>query len=171
MMVVAGLALLLALGVSRGIRTRAEVSARLERVAQSSGIPVVEVIHPKSMTDGNEIALPGNAQAFADTPIYARTSGYVEHWYVDIGAHVREGQMLASIQTPELDQQLKEARAELNSARASLEIAEITAKRWQSLLKVNAVSQQETDQAISALHSSQALVDSKKANVQTPVKP
>jgi RND family efflux transporter MFP subunit len=125
----------------------------------------VEVVHPKAGTDGQEIALPGNAQAFDDTPIYARTSGYVEHWYVDIGAHVRQGQLLAVIQTPELDQQLEQARAELKTAQANLEIAQITATRWQNLLKTNSVSQQETDQAVSDLSAKRALVDSNRANV------
>jgi RND family efflux transporter MFP subunit len=89
----------------------------------------------------------------------------VEHWYVDIGAHVRQGQLLALIQTPELDQQLEEARANLKTAQANLEIAQITATRWQNLLKTNSVSQQETDQAVSDLNAKRALVDSNKANV------
>ena len=89
----------------------------------------------------------------------------MEHWFVDIGAHVREGQLLALIQTPELDQQLEQARADLKAAQANLEIAQITATRWQNLLKTNSVSQQETDQAVSDLNAKRALVDSNKANV------
>lgn len=159
------LVILVAFGVFHGIHSRVEAEATLHQVARASAIPVVEVVHPSSGKDGQEIALPGNAQAFDDTPIYARTSGYVEHWYVDIGAHVREGQLLAVIQTPELDQQLEQARAELKTAQANLEIAQITATRWQNLLKTNSVSQQETDQAVSDLSAKRALVDSNHANV------
>ena len=159
------LALLTAFAIFHGIHSRAEADATLLQAARASATPVVEVVHPKAGNDGQEIALPGNAQAFNDTPIYARTSGYLEHWYVDIGAHVRQGQLLALIQTPELDQQLEEARANLKAAQANLEIAQITATRWQNLLKTNSVSQQETDQAVSDLSAKRALVNSNKANV------
>jgi RND family efflux transporter MFP subunit len=159
-------ALLTAFAVFHGIHSRAETEAKLQGLAQGSAIPVVEVVHPRVGADGQEIALPGNAQAFTDTPIYARTSGYVDHWYVDIGAHVRQGQLLALIQTPELDQQLEQARADLKTAQANLEIAQITATRWQDLVKTNSVSQQETDQAVSDLNAKRALVDSNKANVE-----
>ena len=159
------LVLLVAFGVFHGIHSRVEAEATLHQVARASAVPVVEVVHPRIGTDGQEIALPGNAQAFDDTPIYARTSGYVQHWYVDIGAHVRQGQLLAVIQTPELDQQLEQARAELKTAQANLDIAQITATRWRNLLKTNSVSQQETDQAVSDLSAKRALVDSNRANV------
>jgi RND family efflux transporter MFP subunit len=159
------LLLLVAFGIFDGIRSRVEAQARLHAAARVSAVPMVEVVHPKSGADGQEVALPGNAQAFSDTPIYARTSGYVEHWYVDIGAHVKQGQLLALIQTPELDQQLQQARADLKTAQANLEIAQITATRWQNLLKTNSVSQQETDQAVSDLSAKGALVDSNQANV------
>jgi RND family efflux transporter MFP subunit len=155
----------IALAILNGIHSRAKAEANLQGLAQVSAIPVVEVVHPSVGADGQEIALPGNAQAFNDTPIYARTSGYVDHWYVDIGAHVSQGQLLALIQTPELDQQLEQARADLKTAQANLEIAQITATRWQNLVKTNSVSQQETDQAVSDLNAKRALVDSNKANV------
>jgi RND family efflux transporter MFP subunit len=154
-----------AFAIFHGIHSRAKAESKLQGLAQASAIPVVEVVHPKVGADGQKIALPGNAQAFNDTPIYARTSGYVDHWYVDIGAHVRQGQLLALIQTPELDQQLEQARADLKTAQANLEIAQITAIRWQDLVKTNSVSQQETDQAVSDLKAKRALVDSNKANV------
>jgi RND family efflux transporter MFP subunit len=159
------LALLIAFWILNDIHSRVEAGANLRHGALASAIAAVEVVHPSAGTDGQEIALPGNAQAFDDTPIYARTSGYVDHWYVDIGAHVKQGQLLAVIQTPELDQQLEEARADLKTAQANLEIAQITATRWQNLLKTNSVSQQETDQAVSDLSAKRALVDSNKANV------
>jgi RND family efflux transporter MFP subunit len=118
-----------------------------------------------SGAEAGEIELPGNTQAFTDTPIYARTNGYVKHWYVDIGARVKQGQLLAEIETPELDQQLRQAKVDLKNAEANLQIADITATRWQNLLKTDSVSHQETDQAVSGLHSKQALVDSNRANV------
>jgi RND family efflux transporter MFP subunit len=155
----------IAFAIFNGIHSRAKAEANLQGLTQASAIPVVEVVHPSVGANGQEIALPGNAQAFNDTPIYARTSGYVDHWYVDIGAHVRQGQLLALIQTPELDQQLEQARADLKTAQANLEIAQITATRWQNLVKTNSVSQQETDQAVSDLNAKRALVDSNKANV------
>ena len=95
--------------------------------------------------------MPGNTQAFNDTPIYARTNGYLKRWYVDIGAHVKQGQLLAEIETPEMDQQLDQARADLKNAQANEQLAQITASRWQNLLKTNSVSKQETDQAVSDL--------------------
>jgi RND family efflux transporter MFP subunit len=126
----------------------------------------VDVVSPKASTDADEIALPGSTSAFNDTPIYARTSGYVKRWYVDIGARVKKGQILATIETPELDQQLQQARADLANAEANLQLATTTAARWQHLLESDSVSHQETDQAVSDLHSKQALVNSSKANVE-----
>jgi RND family efflux transporter MFP subunit len=165
LLVVGAVVLLIAFGIFHGIASRVHAEANLHRVADESAAPVVEVVHPKVGADGQEVTLPGNAQAFNDTPIYARTRGYVEHWYVDIGARVKQGQLLALIQTPELDQQLEQARADLKTAQANLEIAQITAARWQNLVKTNSVSQQETDQAVSDLSAKEALVASNKANV------
>jgi RND family efflux transporter MFP subunit len=123
------------------------------------------VVEPSSAGLSQEIVLPGNTQAFNDTPIYARTNGYLKHWYVDIGTHVKQGQLLADIDTPEVDQQLEQARADLKNAQANEQLAEITAARWQNLLKTNSVSKQETDQAVSDLSARQASVDSMAANV------
>src|ERR1700728_1725163 len=159
------LVLLVAYAVFEGIHSRVEAKAELHQVALNSAIPSVNVVYPKGGSVPEEIELPGNTQAFTDTPIYARTNGYVKHWYVDIGARVRQGQLLALIETPELDQQLQQARADLKSAEANLQIADITATRWQNLLKTDSVSHQETDQAISDLHAKRALVDSNRANV------
>src|SRR6202453_1166065 len=159
------LGLLIAIGIFRGIHSRVEAQAALQQTTLESATTAVYIVHPTSGKDSEEVELPGNTQAFNDTPIYARTSGYVEHWYVDIGTHVSQGQLLALIQTPELDQQLEQARADLKTAQANLEIAQITATRWQNLVKTNSVSQQETDQAVSDLNAKRALVDSNKANV------
>jgi RND family efflux transporter MFP subunit len=154
------------LGIASGVHTRLKSETRLRQSAQASAIPYVDVVSPKASADADEIALPGSTSAFNDTPIYARTSGYVKRWYVDIGARVRAGQLLATIETPELDQQLQQARADLENAEANLQLAKITAARWQHLLETDSVSHQETDQVVSDLHSKQALVNSGKANVE-----
>ena len=155
-----------AFAIVSGLHSRLKAETRLRESAQASAIPYVDVVSPKASADSDEIALPGSTSAFNDTPIYARTSGYVKHWYVDIGAHVRKGQLLATIETPELDQQLRQARADLENAEANLQLATTTAARWQHLLETDSVSHQETDQAVSDLHSKQALVNSGKANVE-----
>ena len=113
-----------------------------------------------------EIVLPGNTQAFTDSPIYARTSGYLTHWYFDIGARVKKGDLLAEIETPEIDQQLQQAQAQLETAQANYNLAQTTADRWQFLLKSNSVSKQETDQAVANLAAQKATVDSNAANVR-----
>jgi RND family efflux transporter MFP subunit len=159
------LAILIAVGIINGIHSRVEAQATLHQSAIESAAPVVGIVYPKAGTNAQEIALPGNTQAFDDTPIYARTSGYVKDWYVDIGTHVKRGQLLATIETPELDQQLDQAQADLKAAQANLQIAEITAKRWQRLVKTNSVSQQETDQATFDLSAKIALLESNRANV------
>jgi RND family efflux transporter MFP subunit len=155
-----------ALAIASGLRSRLSAETRLRESAQASAIPYVDVVSPRAIADADEIALPGSTSAFNDTPIYARTSGYVKQWYVDIGARVKKGQLLATIETPELDQQLQQARADLENAEANLQLATTTAARWQHLLETDSVSHQETDQAVSDLHSKQALVNSGKANVE-----
>lgn len=154
------------LAIASGVRSRLKVETRLRESTQASALPYVDVVSPKANAGADEIALPGSTSAFNDTPIYARTSGYVKQWYVDIGARVRKGQLLATIETPELDQQLRQARADLENAEANLQLATTTAARWQHLLETDSVSHQETDQAVSDLRSKQALVNSGKANVE-----
>jgi RND family efflux transporter MFP subunit len=124
------------------------------------------VILPRQGAPTNEIVLPGVTQAFIDAPIYARTNGYLKHWYFDIGARVKKDQLLAEIDTPEVDQQSQQARADLDTAEANLAIAKITADRWQGLVQDGSVSQQETDQALSNLKAVQATVQSNAANVR-----
>lgn len=158
--------LLIGLVIRSGIHSRLQAEAALNRSTQESAIPSVTVTTPTTGSSAQEIALPGNTQAFTDTPIYARTSGYLKKWYVDIGSHVTRGQLLAEIETPELDQQLEQAQADLKNAQANLQLAQITATRWKHLLETNSVSKQETDQAISDLSSRQALVASNEANVR-----
>lgn len=153
------------IAIHSGIHSRVLAEAKLTRETELSAVPSVDVVYPKLGSASQEIALPGNTQAYIDTPIYARTSGYLRKWYFDIGAHVRKGQLLAIIDAPELDQQLAQARAQLKNAQANLQLAQITAARWQHLLLTNSVSRQETDQAVSDLASKQALVASNEANV------
>jgi RND family efflux transporter MFP subunit len=148
-----------------GIHERAMAASNLGTVTERAAITTVNVVGPKSGAPLEEIVLPGNTQAFSDTPIYARTNGYLKRWYVDIGAHVKQGQLLAEIETPEIDQQLEQARADLQTSEANEQLAQITATRWQNLLKTDSVSKQETDQAVKDLSAKQATVESMTANV------
>jgi RND family efflux transporter MFP subunit len=164
----AGLAaavLVLGTVIFSGIHERAHAETTLGVSTERAAVPTVNVVQPTSGAVSQEIVLPGNTQAFNDTPIYARTNGYLKRWYVDIGAHVKQGQLLAEIDTPEVNQQLEQARADLKNAQANAQLAQITAARWQNLLKTNSVSKQETDQAVSDLSARQASVDSMTANV------
>jgi RND family efflux transporter MFP subunit len=159
-------ALLLAVVIYSGIHQRSTAASDLRTVTERAAITTVNVVEPKSGAALEEIVLPGTTQAFIDTPIFARTNGYLKQWYFDIGAHVEQGQLLAVIDTPELDQQLEQARANLKTAQANEQLAQITATRWQNLLKTDSVSKQETDQAVQDLSAKQATVDSMKAEVQ-----
>ena len=149
-----------------GIHSRAAAESRLKQQTEEGAIPTVSVIFPRQGAPTNEIVLPGVTQAFTDAPIYARTNGYLKHWYFDIGARVKKDQLLAEIDTPEVDQQLLQARADLENTQANLAIAKITADRWQGLVQDGSVSQQETDQALSNLKAVQATVQSNAANVR-----
>ena len=149
-----------------GIAARSSSQHTLEKTTAIAAIPSVNVIYPAPSTLSSEIALPGNTQAFTDTPIYSRTSGYLKSWYFDIGAHVRKGQLMAQIETPELDQQLQVAQADLKSSQANLDLANVTSARYQNLLKTNSVSKQETDVAMSDAAAKQAAVDASMANVR-----
>jgi RND family efflux transporter MFP subunit len=156
----------LALLIYTGIHSRVAAESRLKLRTEEAAIPSVSVVFPKEGAPTQEIVLPGNTQAFIDAPIYARTNGYLKRWYFDIGAHVQKGQLLAEIETPELDQQLQQARADLDTAQANLNIAKITASRWQDLVSTGSVSQQETDQAVSNLSAVKAAAESSAANVR-----
>src|SRR5712672_1311514 len=149
-----------------GIHSRAASDSRLRKRTEEAAIPTVAVVFPREGAPTQEIVLPGNTQAFSDAPIYARTSGYLKRWYFDIGAHVQRGQLLAEIETPEVDQQLQQAQAELDTAQANLNIAKITANRWLDLVSTGSVSQQETDQAVSNLSAVKSAAESSSANVR-----
>jgi RND family efflux transporter MFP subunit len=138
----------------------------LEEKVRSNAIARVEVIHPKAGSTAQEIELPGTTEAFTEAPIYARTSGYLKQWFLDIGARIKRGQLLAEIETPELDQQLQQAENDLRTAQANLYLARVTAERWVALLNRAVVSRQETDQAVSDFNAKRATVDSAEANVR-----
>jgi len=129
-------------------------------------IPTVSVVQPKKGAPAQEVVLPANVQAYIDAPIYARTNGYLKHWYADIGAHVKAGQLLADIETPEVDQQLRQSKADLATAEANLNLSQITATRYADLLKTDSVSKQDADNAAGDFAAKQATVQSAQANVK-----
>lgn len=148
-----------------GIHSRLTAEARLATVTDQAAVLSVIVTHPLPATVARELLLPGNTQAFIDSPVYARTDGYLKNWYADIGARVRKGQLLAEIETPELDQQLRQARADLGTAQANLNLSQITAERDENLLKTHSVSTQERDNAVNGYAANKATVASNEANV------
>ena len=149
-----------------GISSRKQANAQLAQETQDLAVPTVSVIHPKPGTPQQELILPGDMQPFTDAPIFARTSGYLKNWSVDIGAKVKAGQLLAEIDAPEVDQQLQQARADLATAEANLRLAEVTATRYQDLLKTDSVSQQDVDNAKGNFEARKTTVESERSNVK-----
>jgi RND family efflux transporter MFP subunit len=156
----------LGLLIFKGIQTRLRAETLLRSEARADSAPNVSIVHPKLGAPTSELILPGSVEAFIETPVYARTNGYLKRWYFDIGARVAAGQLLAEIETPEVDQQLSQARAELNTARANFELSRSTADRWQFLQKTDSVSRQETDEKLGDLRAKQATLDAVAANVK-----
>jgi len=150
----------------RGIYTRVRAAAEVKVETRELAVPFVSVTQPKQSAPQQEIMLPGSVQAFIEAPIYARTTGYLKRWHVDIGGRVKNGQLLAEIDTPELDQQLQQARAELATAKANYELAQTTAARYEFLLKSDSVSKQDVDNAVGDEHAKKAMVDSAGDNVK-----
>jgi RND family efflux transporter MFP subunit len=149
-----------------GIWSRVRARAALDTETAQAALTSVSVVSPKRTSPADEIILPGNVQPYISSPIYARTNGYLKKWYFDIGAHVKQGDLLAVIETPEVDQQLQQARSNLLTAQANLELASITKARYQGLLKSNAVSQQDVDNAVGTYNANAAIVEADKAAVQ-----
>jgi RND family efflux transporter MFP subunit len=158
----------LALGffIYTGIRYRVMAASRLKQTTEEAAVTDVVVVHPKETPPTEEVVLPGGTQAYISSPIYARTNGYLVNWYFDIGARVKKGQLLAVIDTPEVDKQLDQGRADLQTSIANLALAKITADRWENLIKTRSVSQQSTDQAVENLAALEATVSSYTANVR-----
>ncbi len=121
--------------VASGIIPRLRARQTLRSQTNAWAEPNITVLHPQRGAPSEEVVLPGNIQAFIDAPIYARTNGYLKKWYFDIGAHVKEGQLLAEIESPEVDQQLQQAREDLATAEANLNLAKITADRYVNLVQ------------------------------------
>jgi RND family efflux transporter MFP subunit len=149
-----------------GIWSRVRARTNLNTETAQAALTAVSVVSPKQTAPADEIILPGNVQPYISSPIYARTNGYLKKWYFDIGARVKQGQLLALIETPEVDQQLQQARSNLLTAQANLELASITKTRYQGLLKTNAVSQQDVDNAVGTYNANKAIVEADKAAVQ-----
>jgi len=154
-------ATLLVSGILSRVKARTALKAETAQVA----LTAVSVVSPKQTAPAEEIILPGNVQPFITSPIYARTNGYLRKWYVDIGGRVKQGQLLAVIETPEVDQQLQQARSNLLTAQANLELAAITKSRYQGLLKSNAVAQQDVDNAVGTYNANKAIVEADQAAV------
>jgi RND family efflux transporter MFP subunit len=149
-----------------GIVSRVRARTRLKTETAQVALTAVSVVSPKQTAPAEEIILPGNVQPFITSPVYSRTNGYLKKWYFDIGAHVKKGQLLAVIETPEVDQQLQQARSNLSTAQANLELATITKTRYQGLLKKHAVSQQDSDNAVGTYNANKAIVQADQAAVE-----
>jgi RND family efflux transporter MFP subunit len=149
-----------------GIVPRMRAQAVLAQETHAAAIPGVAVVHPKTGTGSQELVLPGTIQAFVDAPIFARTSGYLKHWYADIGARVKKGSLLAEIESPEIDQQLNQARADLATATANSDLSNITVARYRELRKTDSVSQQDLDNAEGDAKAKAAMAHSADANVK-----
>jgi RND family efflux transporter MFP subunit len=138
----------------------------LAKETEAAAIPMVAVIHPGVEAGDENLVLPGTLQAYVESPIYARTNGYLRKWYYDIGSRVNKGELLADIDTPEVDQQLGQSRADLNTAKANAQLSDITATRYTELLKTDGVSKQEVDNAMGDQAAKRATVQSSEANVR-----
>jgi RND family efflux transporter MFP subunit len=161
--IIAAVAAIAVVGI--GIGTRVHSQAQLATWTHDQSTPTVNVIHARPSAATTALTLPATLQALQSAPIYARTSGYVRKWYVDIGDPVRPGQLLAVIDAPEVDQQLAAARADLQTARANQQLAATTATRWQAMLGKDAVSKQETDEKVGDLAAKSAVANAARANV------
>jgi RND family efflux transporter MFP subunit len=159
-----GVLVLVVLGALTLFQRRSQYQA-LAKETETLAIPTVAVIHPITEPSEEGLVLPGSMQAYVESPIYARTNGYLKKWYRDIGSRVRAGELLADIDTPEVDQQLAQAKADLETSKANLSLSKITANRYQDLITSESVSKQEVDNAAGDLAAKQATVTSAEANV------
>lgn len=151
--------------VVSGLLTRLGAAHETETWTKAQAIPVVSLVTPEPEASVQDLVLPGTLNAYFNAPIYARVPGYLKNWYHDIGERVKSGELLAVIDTPDLDQQLVQARADLATAQANMNLAQVTAKRWTSLLKQDAVSAQEADEKNGDLAAKTAQMNAAEANV------
>jgi RND family efflux transporter MFP subunit len=149
-----------------GIVPRLRAKEALQKETYDLAVPTVNVANAKQGAPQTEIVLPGNMQAFTESPIYARTNGYLKKWYVDIGGRVKTGQLLAEIETPEVDQQLQQARSQLNTAKANYNLAQITSNRYQELKNTDSVAQQDVDNALGSERANAATVSAAEYQVK-----
>jgi RND family efflux transporter MFP subunit len=163
---VGGAAALLAIAVvAYGLGTRSAQTSRLRELTEAQTVPTVAIVTPTSTVNSAGLELPGRLEAYISAPIYARVPGYLKTWKHDIGAKVKAGDVLAEIDTPDLDQQLMQARADLNVAQANAKLAQVGAERWQSLASTDAVAKQDVDQRTYTWNANVAQVKSSQANV------
>lgn len=156
---------LVLLGAFTLLQRRSQYQA-LAKETETLAIPTVTLIHPSTEPPDEGLVLPGSMQAYVESPIYARTNGYLKKWYRDIGSRVRQGEILSDIDTPEVDQQLSQARADLETSKANANLSRITATRYEELIKTDGVSKQEVDNAQGDYAAKQAIVASSQANVR-----
>ncbi len=156
---------LLILGAFTLLQRRTQYRA-LANETEKMAVPTVSVVHPTLEPGQEDLVLPSTTQAYVESPIYARTNGYLKKWYHDIGSRVRQGELLADIDTPEVDQQLSQARADVETAKANEDLSKITAARYQELIKTDGVSKQEVDNAVGDYAAKKATLQSAEANVR-----
>ena len=156
---------LVVIGIFTLLERREQYNA-LAKETETLAIPTVAVIHPTLEPSQEDLVLPSTLQAYTESPIYARTSGYLKKWYHDIGSHVQQGEMLADIETPEVDQQLAQARADLGTNQANENLSRITSARYEELIKTDGVSKQEVDNAVGDYAAKRAAVAAAQANVR-----
>src|SRR5271163_4615280 len=161
----AGFGLLAVAVAAYGLGTRQAQNARLHDATEAQAVPVVALVTPTSVSNNETLDLPGRLEAYIRAPIYARVPGYLKSWKHDIGSKVKAGEVLAEIDTPDLDQQLAQARADLNVAQANAKLAQISAERWQSLANTDAVAKQDVDQRTFTWNANIAQVKAAQANV------
>src|SRR6202790_1661976 len=159
------LLVLITAGVVTFLNRKSESDA-LAKETEAVSIPTVAVVQPQAEPGNDELVLPGNLQAFEESPIFARTNGYLLRWYKDIGSKIRKGELLAAIDTPEIDQELSQVRASREQVRSAMGLAKISADRWANLRKSDSVSQQEADQQASGYQQAQANLAAADANVR-----
>jgi len=152
--------------LASGIRSRIRANNTLRAETSQVAITPVSVVSPKPTAAAQEIILPGNVEPYINSPIYSRTNGYLKQWFADIGTHVKKGQLLAVIETPEVDQQLEQSLSNLNTAKANLALSEITKNRYEGLLKTKAVAQQDVDNAVGSYNANMTIVEASEANVK-----
>jgi RND family efflux transporter MFP subunit len=158
-------ALTLGYAIYMGVTSRAKASTALQHETLANSIPTVATVKPKVTEGAEEVVLPGNMQAFIDTPIWARASGYLRIWHVDIGARIKRGQLLAEIESPEVDQQLQQAQGNLTVAKANQKLSGITAERYSNLFKTDSVAKQDVDNAVQDAEAKTATVSADQAAV------